>query len=226
MEQVIYERPREKLQHKGVRFLTLVELVQLILGSGSAQVSGAKLARQVGHLVEQGEVSLRSLTNISGLGVAKACQILAAFELGRRMADMEGAKASPGVKGRPKASAQQSVSNAIDYGRTFGGGVVVCSRLDGAGAEIDRKVYHFHKSQHYSLLAKQLFAEALSVTARSVVVVMVTKSAQGASRSAALPSAQELGFIAAIKSVAGVVDIQVQAIVGVYKTWSTDWSTL
>lgn len=84
MEQQIYERPREKLQAKGPRSLTILELLQIIIGSGNREVSSAKLARQVLELLEAGELRWLNLLKIKGLGVAKACQIIAAVELGTR----------------------------------------------------------------------------------------------------------------------------------------------
>ncbi len=65
--------------------LTSTELLQLIIGSGSAKVSGAKLARMVEQVLATGVVSYEALVAVRGVGEAKACQVLAVVELGKRL---------------------------------------------------------------------------------------------------------------------------------------------
>lgn len=73
------------MRNRGVSALSLTELLQLIIGSGSARLSGAKLARVVEEKVTQNDISLDMLKVIPGIGEAKACQILAALEVGKRL---------------------------------------------------------------------------------------------------------------------------------------------
>lgn len=80
-----YERPREKVISSGVSTLSTVELLQLVIGPGGARATGAKLANKVEALLNSGLASFDELTKINGLGTAKACQILAAIELARRL---------------------------------------------------------------------------------------------------------------------------------------------
>lgn len=84
MEQGIYQRPREKLRERGVHTLLTVELLQVIIGSGGPKASGAVLARLVGELFINETVSYQSLVAIDGIGDAKACQLLAVYELATR----------------------------------------------------------------------------------------------------------------------------------------------
>lgn len=82
------ERPREKLLQRGVGALTDSELVAIILGSGTRTLSALDLARKLLH--ERGKLQglaqsdVAELQHTSGIGPAKAIQIVAAFELGRR----------------------------------------------------------------------------------------------------------------------------------------------
>ncbi len=85
MEQFLYQRPRERLVQSGVTALSASELIQLVIGAGSARVSGAKLARQVAGLLGDGPVTYSTLVALNGLGPAKACQLLAALELSKRI---------------------------------------------------------------------------------------------------------------------------------------------
>ncbi|MCJ7793283.1 MAG: DNA repair protein RadC [Candidatus Marinimicrobia bacterium] len=83
------ERPRERLVKFGEQALSAQELLQLILGRGIAGESVAaiaqKLLAQFGSLQKLAEASLEELSSIRGIGLAKAAQIKAAFEIGRRL---------------------------------------------------------------------------------------------------------------------------------------------
>jgi len=84
------ERPRERLVKFGEQALSAQELLELILGRGiageSVTVTAQKLLTQFGSLQRLSEASLEELSTIRGIGLAKATQIKAAFEIGRRLA--------------------------------------------------------------------------------------------------------------------------------------------
>ncbi|MCM8792771.1 MAG: helix-hairpin-helix domain-containing protein, partial [Candidatus Omnitrophica bacterium] len=83
------ERPRERLVKFGEEALSAQELLELILGRGvcgeSVAVTAQKLLAQFGSLQKLAEASIEELSSIKGIGLAKACQIKAAFEIGRRL---------------------------------------------------------------------------------------------------------------------------------------------
>jgi len=85
----VEERPRERLVKFGEQALSVQELIQLILGRGiageSVAVTAQKLLSHFGNLQKLSEASLEELSQIKGIGLAKAAQIKAAFELGRRL---------------------------------------------------------------------------------------------------------------------------------------------
>jgi len=62
------DRPREKLQKKGAASLTNAELVQLLIGSGTAQASVTHIARKVlGQLTKYGNaISYDLLLEVTG----------------------------------------------------------------------------------------------------------------------------------------------------------------
>ncbi len=90
------ERPRERLARHGAGSLATRELLALILGSGSRQASVLDLAdRLLGSgLRGLGVRSLADLEREHGLGRAKATRLLAALELGSRLAS-EGIGTAP-----------------------------------------------------------------------------------------------------------------------------------
>lgn len=83
------ERPRERLQKFGAEALSTPELLSLILGRGVAGDSVAVIAQRL--LSEFKNVkgiagaSIEELSQIRGIGIAKASQIKAAFELANRL---------------------------------------------------------------------------------------------------------------------------------------------
>ena len=83
------ERPRERLVKLGAQALSAQELLQLILGRGvageSVAVSAQKLLTQFGSLQKLAEASIEELSSIKGIGLAKAAQIKAVFEIARRL---------------------------------------------------------------------------------------------------------------------------------------------
>jgi len=82
------DRPREKLARAGATALGDNELIALILGQGGAGRTaldlGAAVLACAGGPIGLSRVSLVDLQRIDGVGVARAAQILAAVELGRR----------------------------------------------------------------------------------------------------------------------------------------------
>ncbi len=87
-ELALADRPREKLLRHGAGALGDNELVALVLGSGRPKVGALGVANEL--LRTQGGVHglVRStpddLARVAGIGTAKAAQLIAAVELGRR----------------------------------------------------------------------------------------------------------------------------------------------
>lgn len=82
------ERPRERLIKKGAESLTNIQLLAILLRTGthskSAQGLGAEIIERYKNLREIDNAPIEELLKIEGLGIAKITQIKAAFEIGRR----------------------------------------------------------------------------------------------------------------------------------------------
>lgn len=83
------ERPRERMLHFGANALSNAELIAILLRTGSRAESAVGLAQRV---LKESEgirslvdMSVEQLMNIKGIGFAKAMQIQAGIELGRRL---------------------------------------------------------------------------------------------------------------------------------------------
>lgn len=87
------EQPRERLKRLGASKLTASELLGLVLGSGYRREGQAKSAVELGHELIKHYGGLHRLSRrdasdirrLPGIGEAKAAQICAIFEIGRRV---------------------------------------------------------------------------------------------------------------------------------------------
>ena len=83
------ERPRERFLQDGPQSLSNQELLALLLRTGSKEESVLQLSNRLIKAFEGlrllKEASVEEMTEIKGIGEAKAIQILAAVELGRRI---------------------------------------------------------------------------------------------------------------------------------------------
>ena len=88
-EWAVEDRPREKLLANGTRSLSEAELIAILIGSGNSKESAVELSRRILTTVDN-DLSVLSkmdasfLLKFNGIGEAKAVNILAALELGRR----------------------------------------------------------------------------------------------------------------------------------------------
>jgi DNA repair protein RadC len=93
------ERPRERLERLGAASLRPAELLAIILRVGTLGENAIELAekllRQYGGLGGLLSLDFAELCNVHGVGAAKAAQLKAALELGRRVS-----------KGQPEARTQ------------------------------------------------------------------------------------------------------------------------
>ncbi len=83
------ERPREILLNKGEAYLSDSELLAILINNGTREKSAIGLATEI---IEKNDgirnlstATVEQLSSIKGIGLAKACRIIAALELGRRV---------------------------------------------------------------------------------------------------------------------------------------------
>jgi len=83
------ERPRERLIEHGPKTLSNAELLAIILRQGSKKENVVELSTRLlrkYNLKSLSRLKITTLKKILGIGEAKACQIVACFELSRRLA--------------------------------------------------------------------------------------------------------------------------------------------
>ena len=104
------ERPRERLRDKGAPYLSNPELIAILLRDGMRGENVLDMSRRL--LVEfdgldgLSKTTLEEFCAVRGIGEAKACQLLAALELGKRVASVN-------PKARPVISCAEDVRNVV-----------------------------------------------------------------------------------------------------------------
>ncbi|MEM1406531.1 MAG: DNA repair protein RadC [Bacteroidota bacterium] len=91
------DRPREKLANKGKSVLSEVELIAILIRSGTNSLSAVDVAKGIFNSVSNdlnqlAKLTVKDLTKFKGIGEAKAISIVAALELGRRRKESESTK--------------------------------------------------------------------------------------------------------------------------------------
>ena len=84
------ERPQEKMMFAGPGTLSNAELLALVIRTGTSEKSAVQLAGEVIAYADSnagglGKADVRELTEIEGIGSAKACSIVAAVEISKRL---------------------------------------------------------------------------------------------------------------------------------------------
>ncbi|MFF2755055.1 DNA repair protein RadC [Psychrobacillus sp. NPDC058041] len=87
------DRPRERLVRQGAESLSNQELIAILLRTGTKQESVLHLANRVLSFFEQIQelknATIEEIMSVKGIGEAKAVQLLAAVELGRRLSQQQ-----------------------------------------------------------------------------------------------------------------------------------------
>ncbi|MFA6595506.1 MAG: UPF0758 domain-containing protein, partial [Bacilli bacterium] len=85
----IWDRPREKALNEGIKSLSNVELIAILLRTGVKEESvlnlSQKLLAKLNQMNDLNEITVTELCSIKGIGPAKAITVLAGVELGLRI---------------------------------------------------------------------------------------------------------------------------------------------
>lgn len=82
------ERPRERMEKYGPEKLKDEELLAILLRTGIKGTNVVTLSKKILSTFREkgiGEATVAELKTIKGLGAAKACEVVACFELGKRL---------------------------------------------------------------------------------------------------------------------------------------------
>lgn len=156
------DRPREKLQRKGPPSLSDFELLEVLVGNGTAGADVGIIARRIQKLLEKGTGSLsyESLTAIKGISIATAGKILASLELAKRhlVRDIEPLRTQADILAR----LQDIRLRQQEY--------FICLSLDGGQRLIAQRTVTIGTLDTVLAHPREVFADAIADRAASVIV--------------------------------------------------------
>ena len=156
-------RPREKLQAKGAQSLSDYELLMAIIGSGNKQADVSKIARDTLKLMRRhgADVNYDQLSAVTGMGIAKITEILAALELSKRYL----LKSDQPIIDSPEKAVEQ-LADIRDKKQEY----FVCLTLDGANRLIAKRIITIGTLTSSLVHPREVFADAITDRAASIIV--------------------------------------------------------
>ncbi|HEY6736187.1 MAG TPA: DNA repair protein RadC [Candidatus Saccharimonadia bacterium] len=157
-----FDRPREKLRHKGAAALSDFELLEVIIGNGTSGSDVGSIARQVHKLLQKGpgELSYEALVALHGVSMAGAGKILASLELARRHLIKSA---------EPLRAMNEVVAHLADIRAKQQEYLVVLS-LDGGQRLIAQRTVTIGTLDAVMAHPREIFADALTDRAASVLL--------------------------------------------------------
>ena len=156
-----HSRPREKLREKGAFALTDEELVAAILGRGIEGVDIVTMSRNVARLIRKHRenLSVDHLISVPGMGLAKAAQVLSAFELTRRYLLKET------VKIKSAKDILPLVADIANKKQEY----FVCISLNGANEVIEKRIVTIGLVNSSQIHPREVFADVIADRAAAVI---------------------------------------------------------
>lgn len=190
-----HTRPREKLREKGAAALTDEELVAAILGMGTAGIDVRTMARQVAGLIREHRenLTLDELMSVPGMGLAKAGQILSAFELARRHL------LSQIVKIETAEDVVSLLADIVGKSQEH----FVCITLNGANELIEKRIVTIGLLDKSLVHPRDVFADV--ITDRAAAVIFAHNHPSGDLQ----PSAHDLETERQLEEAAKIIGIRV-----------------
>ncbi len=163
------DRPRERLQARGAAALSNPELIAILLRTGIKGQSAVQVAQQLLKeflsVEELARAPLEALAKVKGVGLTKAIQLKAAFELARRLSE------STRDRQRPISSPEDAAAVVREEMRTLDReefGVLLLNTKNG----LIKKCPVSRGSLNASIVEpREVFKDAITASAASMILV-------------------------------------------------------
>lgn len=159
-----FDRPREKMEKYGPGKLSDAELLAILLRTGTKDLNVLKLSQKILQKFENEKfinITIEELKTIHGLGPVKACEIIACFELGRRM--LKGKKSS--ILLSPKDVWERMEDIRGSKKEHF-----VVFYLDSRNQEIQREIISVGTLNESLVHPREVFEGAIKNNASSIII--------------------------------------------------------
>jgi DNA repair protein RadC len=195
------ERPRERLATKGAQALNQAELLAILLRVGvegeSAVQMGDRLLREFNGLPGLHRADLQELCASHGMGLAKAAQIKAAIELGRRLVEEKPDE-------RPMIHSPTEAADLISYEMSgLQKEELWVLLLDNRNRVIAQKVVYKGSVNQSQVRVGEIFTDAVRHNATAVIVAHNHPSGDPT------PSPEDIAITRAIVQAGVLLDIKV-----------------
>jgi len=198
------DRPREKMFKKGPGSLSTLELLVVLVGTGTKSKDVFSVAKEISRIIEQDftGVSMEKLMQISGVGPTKACQIIAAIEFSRRYLVNEGIL----------VKTQEDVLNLVGELRQKKQEYFLTLTLDGGHHLIEKRTGIYRHPQQSITHPREIFSDA--ITDRAAAIIFVHNHPGGE----AIPSREDIEVTRRLIDISKLVGIEVLDHIIVNKT--------
>ncbi|MEO8637668.1 MAG: DNA repair protein RadC [Candidatus Taylorbacteria bacterium] len=159
-----FDRPREKLEKYGSGKLSDAELLAILLRTGTRDLNVLKLAHKILQKFEKEKfvnITIDELKTIHGLGPVKACEIIACFELGKRM--LKGKKSSILLSSKDVWERMEDIRGSKKEH-------FVVFYLDSRNQEIQREIISVGTLNESLVHPREVFEGAIKNNASSIII--------------------------------------------------------
>jgi DNA repair protein RadC len=191
----LQDRPREKIAKRGVSVLSDNELIEAILGKGTRTRDVRMISQEICGLLKDWGQTLRyeDLCAIDGIGPGRASQIMACFEMGRRYFETVAAS---------RVTKPEDILPLVAHLRDKRQEHFICITLNGAGEVLGNRVITVGLLNHSLVHPREVFADA--ITDRAASVICVHNHPSGSLE----PSSQDIAITAQLKEAGSLIGIQ------------------
>ena len=188
------DRPREKLQQKGAEALSDLELMAILLGSGTKGHDVMTVAERILKVLDahNEKLNIDELKKIEGVGPAKATLIAAALEFARRRIRPEGLKISF------PADVLPLIANYADRKQEH----FICISINGANEVITSRVVSVGLVNKTQVHPREVFADP--ITDRAAAIIVAHNHPSGS----LLPSKEDIGVTKQLKTAGETLGIR------------------
>ena len=188
------DRPREKLLARGAAALKDHELMAALIGRGVRGKDVLKLSREIVDLMRRDfdNLSVEKLSEIHGMGEAKAVQILAAIELSRRFL----------IRRNVAIRSAEDVWRELKEYHGRRQEYFLALTLDGASHLIEKRVISVGTLNQSLVHPREVFADAISDRAAGIIIAHNHPSGQ------CFPSAQDRRVTERLREASRILGIE------------------